>query len=171
MMKNFTKIILIVLIMGISVGAGAQNYGFYYSGDHYNERIYVPHSVKRVVRKYHNFEWIRTTEIRRGHRKLFLVTLQRNNRFIELTMNRVGDILKEKRYALLKHRGRRSPYRKGYASRKVIYHHDGYEYSRWDEERSRQYSWDWDLEEQEKTGEVKMRNNNNQNYGQRNRGW
>ena len=148
-MKNFTKVLLVILLAGASIGVKAQYYGYHYSGHDYRGNHYIPHKVKRVVHQYHRFEWVETTQIRRGHRQLFVITLRQQNRFIELTINHHGDVISKHRYVIKRHYIPHHPHRRGYADRRVIYYNDGYVYSRRDDRRS--YQWqpdqnDWDVD-------------------------
>ena len=167
-MKNYPILVLMVLMLGVSIGSNAQNYGYYYTGNYYHDDNYLPQRVKRVVRHYHNFNWVRTAELQRGHRKLFILTLQNRNRFIELTVNRRGEVLKEHRYYVKNQYRRRAPYRYTYNGKKVIYYHSGYAYSGWDYGYQKHYDWDWDKKQnknQHHSGQ------GNRSTSQRNRSW
>jgi len=149
-MKKF-KILIALFLLGLaSVVANAQyrtysNYGYKYSGYTVGHGTYMPHSVKKVVGTYHRhygFNWVGTSEFQRGYKKFYLVTLRKGNRFLELTINRRGKIIKRKKYAI-QFRDRR-PRRRIYTNNKEIYHHDGYVYSRREERRRYDYPWDHD---------------------------
>lgn len=139
-MKNFTKIslVLILLVLG-ATGLNAQSYGYYYSGSAYSSQRQVPHAVVRVVNLYPGFEWVGTTQMQRGHRQLYIVTLRRDNRFIELTINRHGDVVGRNRY-VRNFVVRTQPYRRG-SGRTLLFHDPGYVYSRNDDRRYNDYNW------------------------------
>jgi len=153
-MKNFTRFIVVALLALVSVEASAQhngyNYGYQYSGYTVGGNTHMPHRVNIVIREYHRhqgFDWVGTSEFQRHHKRFFVITLRRGNRFIELTMNRRGEVIIRKKYAI-DYRDTR-PYRRGYADRKVIYHHSGYVYSRRNDRRQYDYPWEHDWKDRD----------------------
>jgi len=138
-MKNFTKIAIVLILALIASGLKAQTYGYYYSGSMHTSQRQVPHAVVRVINLYPGFVWMGTTQVQRGHRQFFIVTLRRGDRFIELTINRHGDIISKNRYVRNYH-VRTRPYRRGH-SRTILFHDPGYMYSRIDDRRYDDYNW------------------------------
>jgi len=166
-MKNITRLIVLVLLGLMTVGAKAQyssnyNYGYQYSG--HTVGYHVPHRVKKVVGTYHHhygFDWVGTTEYQRGPKRFYIITFRKGNRFVELTMNRRGEIVKRGKYSI-DYRDRR-PYRRVYANRHEIYHRDGYVYSRREDRRRYDYPWNhdwknWDDQDSRENPSGKLKN-------------
>ena len=149
-MKSIIGVLTLIVLGILSTKSMAQhngynNYGYTYAGYTVTYETHMPNKVRRVVGKYHRhygFNWVGTTEFRRGHKKFFVVTLKKGNRYIELTMNRWGDIVKRQKYAI--DYRKRGPQRRVYANRQGIYYHNGYAYSRREDRRRYDYPWDND---------------------------
>lgn len=149
-MKKF-KIIVALFLAGLaSTGVNAQrstqnNYGYQYSGYTISSEPYIPSKVRRVVGKYHHhhgYNWVGTIEFERGHRRFFVLTFNKGRHYLELTVNRRGDIIKRHKY-VIDYRKRR-PQRRIYTNRKIIQYHDGYAYSRRGYRHQYEYPWDHD---------------------------
>ena len=151
-MKDFTKILLLFVLILSGTVASAQSYGYYYAGDRYHDLQPYHRKIHRILRHNDGFRWVSTHQIQDGRRHLVVVTLQNRNRFIEITMNHRGDIIDRHRYVLRPNHRSRHHYRRG--NKVVVAYYDGYRYD------GRKYDWN-----------SIYHDDNEYSYRKRNRDW
>lgn len=89
----------------------------------------IPSRVHRIVNRYYGFQWVNTARIQNGHRLLFVITLRRENRFVELTMNQNGKLIGERKYRMSGNPWQKGYYYRSYYDRNAAFNQKGYVYS------------------------------------------
>ena len=112
MRQSFTIAVLLV----ISVAAKGQHtysYGNKVRAHNNSGHYQLPEMVVKKTRKihrFHGYNWIGTKTVEKGRKTLFIVSMQKGNRFMNYTLNRRGEVLFKKSYTLRLPRGRSQRY-------------------------------------------------------------
>jgi len=145
-MKTITKLFMIGLLMSISAFVSGQHTYARWSG---SVEQYFPMGVHRTMRGYHGYNWMTTERIERQHGSLYIVTMRRGTRVVELTLNHHGRVVSKKVYhysprRIHKYSGR---YTHGYGNDgfshrdRPVYQHHGVDPDRQKNGKPRQGRW------------------------------